>query len=364
MKKRVILITFITLVVTLLLQNIPSWASAYSTGAYPIICRILSTVSNLVRFSLYDLLITGLIGMSIFLLFKLLFAPKRLATCAQIGLFAAWIYIAFYLSWGTLYFAPSFAWRNQLPTVQKDSVVFEQYFDKYIGELNEHYAQAKKDGWKQPSEGALMEELQGAYDQLQAAYTFVAPLRIYDVKPSLYSRIYAMVGVRGYFGPFTGESMYNTYALPYETPAIKAHELAHRIGITSEAEANLIGYLLTTKSSDAFVQFSGYFSVLSYLLGDAYHLLNEERYRAYIGQIDPQIIELYQQRRKHWNALYSHTLGEYQEKLYNHYLQSNNIHVGTRDYSRVVNLLLSLEQEKIRSYGFANQPYTDKEPSK
>ena len=358
MKNRTILLTFIALLATVLLQHIPRWTEAYSTNAYPIICRVLSTVSSLVSFSLYDLLITCLISISIFLFFKLIFGKKKIQTCLQTACFVAWIYIAFYLSWGTLYFAPTFAMRNELPKAPQDSVFFKQYFEQYIGQLNQHFDRAKNAGWVEPSYTVLIEELEGSFDQLEAAYTFPASLRLYDVKPSLYSRIYALVGVRGYFGPFTGESMYNMYALPFETPAIKAHELAHRIGITSEAEANLIGYLLTTKSNNAFMQFSGYFSVLPYLLGDARGHFDQEQYQKYIRRIDRSIIKLYEVRREHWNRLYSPQLGKYQEKLYNHYLQSNNIQAGTRDYSGVVKLLLSLELQKIKSDDSANQPCT------
>ena len=51
-----------------------------------------------------------------------------------------------------------------------------------------------------------------------------------------------MVGVTGSMGPFFCEFTLNGDLLPANYPATYAHELAHLLGITSEAEANFYAY--------------------------------------------------------------------------------------------------------------------------
>ena len=54
------------------------------------------------------------------------------------------------------------------------------------------------------------------------------------------------VAVTGYMGPFFTEFNLNQELLSVEYPFTYAHELAHRLGIASEAEANLYAYLVTS----------------------------------------------------------------------------------------------------------------------
>ena len=53
---------------------------------------------------------------------------------------------------------------------------------------------------------------------------------------------FSMVGVTGSMGPFFCEFTLNGDLLPPQYPATYAHELAHFLGITSEAEANFYAY--------------------------------------------------------------------------------------------------------------------------
>lgn len=67
-----------------------------------------------------------------------------------------------------------------------------------------------------------------------------------------------MVGVTGSMGPFFCEFTLNGDLLPSQYPATYAHELAHLLGITSEAEANFYAYQVCTRSQVQAIRFSGY----------------------------------------------------------------------------------------------------------
>ncbi len=101
-----------------------------------------------------------------------------------------------------------------------------------------------------------------------------------------------MVGVTGSMGPFFCEFTLNGDLLPPQYPATYAHELAHFLGITSEAEANFYAYQVCTRSQVKEIRFSGYLSVLSHVLGNARRLMSEEEYAELFNRIRPEIIEL------------------------------------------------------------------------
>ena len=79
--------------------------------------------------------------------------------------------------------------------------------------------------------------------------------------------------------PFFCEFTLNGDLLPHDYPATYAHELAHLLGITSEAEANFYAYQVCTRSSVPEIRFSGYYSVLGHVMGNARRLLPEEEYQ-------------------------------------------------------------------------------------
>ena len=150
------------------------------------------------------------------------------------------------------------------------------------------------------------------------------------------------VGVSGYMGPFFSEFNVNAELLNVEYPFTYAHELAHRLGIAGEAEANLYAYLVTVSSSQPGIRFSGYFSMLGYVLSNAYRLLPAEEYRLYLQKFRPEIIGLYKEHLNYWRFKYNPQAGKIQGKVYNAYLKGNKISDGTKNYSEVISLLMSL----------------------
>lgn len=90
-------------------------------------------------------------------------------------------------------------------------------------------------------------------------------------------------------GPFFCEFTLNGDLLPVNYPATYAHELAHLLGITSEAEANFYAYQICTRSEAMGIRFSGYFSILGHVLGNAQRLLPEEEYTRLLNASDRKL---------------------------------------------------------------------------
>jgi hypothetical protein len=121
-------------------------------------------------------------------------------------------------------------------------------------------------------------------------------------------------------------------------PFVLAHEKAHQFGVTSEAEANFVAFVICVKSEDQRLRYSGYQSLLLYFLGDATHLKD---YHEYLDKISKNVIEDLRYRRKYYQGLENRNLSDMQSAVNNVYLKANKIDKGIKNYDQVVSLVLS-----------------------
>jgi hypothetical protein len=162
----------------------------------------------------------------------------------------------------------------------------------------------------------------------------------------LFSNFISSMGVSGYMGPFFCEFNLNGNILPADYPATYAHEMAHLLGITSEAEANFYAYQVCTRSKDQNMRFSGYFFIMGYVLRNARLVMNDKQFDSLRASIRPEVKRLYNFNHFYWRALYSPVLGTVQDWIYDIYLKGNKIENGQMNYFQVVSLLISYEQSK------------------
>lgn len=87
-------------------------------------------------------------------------------------------------------------------------------------------------------------------------------------KPLLSSDFMCQQYMQGYYFPFSMEANYNDVMYILNKPATMCHELAHLRGYIFEDEANFISYLACVQSDDVIFQYSGYLSVLPYVVND------------------------------------------------------------------------------------------------
>ena len=113
-----------------------------------------------------------------------------------------------------------------------------------------------------------------------------APLRRWQhVKRPVWNRLFSAVSVQGYMGPFFAESQVNRDVSKAEYPYVVAHEMAHLAGVTSEAEASFWGFEYCRGSGNGAVRYSGYLSLLPFVLQQANYLLPEEDFAAFCERI-------------------------------------------------------------------------------
>lgn len=332
------------LIAVWLIQTIPSWSNWYATAVYPIISYVLSGFSNLFPFALGDLFI--FLSLIFILFYPIYGALKRhnWRTIARREVeYLLWIYAWFYLAWGLNYSQKHFYERTTINYAPYTSENFKRFVDSYITRLNNAYTPVNS-----INPTLVQTECVDLYNQIADSLGINhPPHRHPKVKTMLFTPLISKVGVTGSMGPFFCEFTLNGHLLPSQYPATYAHELSHLLGITSEAEANFYAYQVCTRSSVSGIRFSGYFSVLGYVLGNASELLTEEEFKQVVNRIRPEIKVLYEQNRTYWMDKYSPIFGKLQDWIYDIYLKRNQIESGQKNYSEVVGLLISYQEWKL-----------------
>lgn len=347
----------ILIIVTILFRWFPSWSEWYARVCYPYVSGGLSIFSSIFPFSVGDcFIVLGCAGIVAGFIYALCRRRKGLRTLLLTVEFCGWVYVWFYLVWGVNYFRIPFYERAGIERVSYSPDTFRGFLGDYVKGLNESYTHAGDslaDWYMTPfHRSGLMDSLAvekivgNGYRNIASRFGIVATEKNLRAKPMLWSGGMSKVGVTGYMGPFFSEFNINSELLAVEYPFTYAHELAHRLGIAGEAEANLYAYIVCSGAESPEIRFSGYMSLFAYVMNNARRLLTEDEYAVLYKSITPGIIELYKTHLDYWRGKYSQGIGNIQNKIYNFYLKSNQVGSGTKNYSEVVGLLVALRESE------------------
>ncbi|WP_455585837.1 DUF3810 domain-containing protein [Bacteroides sp.] len=337
-------------------QISPQAGAFYAQTIYPVISLCLSSFSRLFPFSIGDLFIAlSIAGVIIYPFYGRIVRKADWKTILrkEAG-YLVIVYIWFYLAWGLNYSQPDFYHRTHIPyspfTIEK----FEPFIQEYIGHLNEAYVTVK-----QKDRETVADEAIRAYRQIADSTGIHCPRQASPTgKTMVFSCLASKVGVSGSMAPFFCEYTINGDVLPVNYPATYMHEMAHFLGISSEAEANFYAYQACIRSDIPAIRFSGYFSVLNYVLGNARRLLPPEKYEEIVTAIRPEIKQLAQEVSEYWASKYSPSIGNIQSWMYDLYLKGNKIETGRKNYSEVIGLLISYREWEKGKQAIAQQKCT------
>ena len=311
----------------------------YAQTLYPPLAKILSWLSSLLPFSIGDCFIYGsIIGLIIYLLIAFIRRKERWKAVRRTVEYLAWVYVWFYMAWGLNYFRTDFYHRTDTKRVKYAEERFNSFLEAYTDSLNA--------SWRTPTDtidiNAIKQATLAGYQKLSPQFGLVKPTHPLTPKPMLCPRLMAAVGVTGYMGPFFNEFHVNKLLRPTQYPATYAHEMAHMLSVSNEAEANLYSFLVCLSSSDPSIRFSGYFALFPHVMRNARRLLDKSAYRDWLKTVRPEVKDLYTEEAAYWHSLYSRQIGNAQDFIYNLFLRSNKISSGTANYSEVIGLLIAL----------------------
>lgn len=342
----------LTYALTFVLAEYPHVTEAYySTGLYPYVARLLSALSNPFPFSVSDLFYALLIVLLPVIFVLLLIRKIRLLQALFLTVnLSALVYILFYWLWGFNYFRQS-AWdRLELSPSDPDAEEFFRVFGGLCEAAGSSRTVPPEVQWGKLD--SLVESSFALYEEfLQLDY----PMGKRRPKPITWKSFFSKAGISGYYGPFFGEIHVNQDAHPLELPVVMAHEKAHQLGITSEAEAGFFGWLVCYYSHDPCLRYSASLYALRYFINQGYRL---EGFEEAAGRIDADVREDLRAIRDHWMSLRNEKIGKAASKANDAYLKTNRIKEGIDDYKGIVGLIMGFKTDSVLMRNFSQNAET------
>jgi len=322
-------------VLTVFLRQHPGLVETwYARGLYPYIASLLSNLSFVFPFSLDDIFYAVLILTPVVLLVQIYRKRTRWKAAGKFLLnILASIYILFYVLWGFNYFRLSLPDRLGIKDREPDTEEFVQFIHQYIAELNELHCDF--DTIDKTKIDRIIEE---SYQQLAPVLQFDYPMGKRPDKKITFSEFYSKSGITGYFGPFFNEVHVNKMVLPIEYPFVLAHEKAHQLGVTGEAEANFYSWLICTNSSSQQIRYSAKLFISFHFFRQARGL---KEYKKLVAEISPEVQSDINKISEHWRKLRNATMDKTASKINDAYLKHNNIKSGIKDYTGVVDHVMN-----------------------
>ena len=170
------------------------------------------------------------------------------------------------------------------------------------------------------------------------------------VKKLGWSDMYAAMGITGVTMPLTGEAAVNPNLPAVSMPFTICHEMAHRMCIAKERDANLAAFLATTANSDPIYQYSGYFMAFQY----CYNALSTiststatNALRQIYDGLNPQVRQDLADYSHYFNSTIDPQASDFANSVNNAYLQASGDESGINSYGEVTDLLLSWYWQEI-----------------
>lgn len=346
--RRTLLIGLLLLVAVI--RFVPHAGEYYATWLYPSLSWALSYAASFTPYSLEEWIVV-LATLCILLypviasLFGRKFSRMILGELEMIG----WVIVWFYLGWGCNYFRHDFYQRIMIPTADFNRDQFTGFLNDYTDSLNAAYVRVD-----QVNQEQVLQEVKRIYNTIPPGYGLTPTAPHQHPKHVLFNDLYSGVGVLGYMGPFLCESQLNLQLLPMQYPFTLAHETAHLVGVSSEAEANFWAYSVCQHSSQPDIHYSGYFGILPYVWRNAQSILTPDEMQAWSQRLNPNILSEMRTQSQYWQALRHPFLDRMQEILYNWFLKSNNISSGMENYNQVVGMIMAVrlsQEEPLKPQG-------------
>lgn len=310
----------------------------YATHLYPYISTSLSLLVSWIPFSMTEILVVGAVILMIYVLIRnIRHREKVWKIFIREAEIVVWIMVWLYFGWGMNYFRKNIYTRGNFTRQAFDEVVFKQFMTDYADSLNNSYT-------PETVEMSVCEnDIKERYSSVPDHYGLSKVKSWQHPKKLIFNRLYTAVGVGGYIGPFFGETHLNADLFPQQKPSSYAHELSHLLGVSNEDEANFWAYQICRTSDIPAVKYSGYYSLLPYVLSNASRVLNEDEYKEYVLSIRPEVRQQLIEQQNFWKSKYSRTLGKIQSVIYDSMLKVNKIPSGTKNYNQVIELIIATE---------------------
>ena len=349
-KWRLVFVLFIIAILIKLISSSSNFIEKYYTGGFYIFTSYLFRILfGWLPFSIGDILYAAVAIWLIVLFIRFIrLLIKRRMTKQKLGYgirmfiqFVLLVYIIFNVLWGLNYNRKGIAYQLHLqpqPETKEDLFLLTNLLlQKVNGARKNLPEQVHYLSYQQTFSEAVT-----AYQNVQVKYHFLQ-YQYRSIKPSVYSLPGNYLGYSGYYNPFSAEAQVNVKMLPFTTPYVTCHEMAHQLGYASEDEANFVGYLAAKSSPDPQFQYSVYFDLFNYSNGELY-LYDSTASRANYNKLDTLVKKDIKAYQLFWRQ-YENPLEPIITALYGNYLKANNQPKGIQTYSHVTAWLIDYRKK-------------------
>lgn len=313
----------------------------YSSGAFPPLQRVLTSLSNLVGFALFDVFLVAAAGFVVLLVGRALVARqtwvRRLSRVVSIvAVTASVAYLSFLLAWGLNYQRRPLREKLPFSPANVSSARAIALARETVTSLNGLYAPAHAEGWTRPN--VVDPGLASAFSE--AAGVVHASPRTVPGRPkrTLLDLYFRRAGVAGMTDPYFLETLVTSTLLPFELPPVVAHEWAHLAGFGDEGEANFVGWLACLRGTPAH-QYSGWL----FLYTEVVNALPRDVAREIVGSLNAGPQADLQAIRNRLLGDISPSVSAAGWRVYDQYLKANRVDAGAASYAEVVQLVLGTE---------------------
>ncbi len=186
--------------------------------------------------------------------------------------------------------------------------------------------------------GELSGKLCQAYESAYKKYDFITPLTS-NLKPVILSEPWSYTHITGVYSYFTGEANINVAFPDYTIAYTAAHEMAHQRGIAPEDEANFVAFLVCLESDDPYIRYSGYTSMLEYVLSALYRA-DSKMYTEVYRKIDNTVRREFAAYSDFFNKYRDSVASDVTDKVNDTYLKLNGTE-GSVSYGLVVDIAVA-----------------------
>lgn len=328
-----------------LLAEIPFLAEYFfARGVTRWLSALLAAVTGFFPFSFYEWTAVALIagGLALLVGFIVLLCRRSFARAGR------WLYrlviallcvaLAFGLLYAPLYERAPVADALGLPAAEVNEQSVYDAAAYFIDRLNETSALLERDGEGNVVPPYSFDEiarlLNEQFDKLEGDYFSPCPVRPKGVVLSVGM---SYLGITGIYFPFYAEANVNRNIPAYQLACTMAHEMAHAKGVSREADANVVAYVLCVLADDAYLNYSGLMPAAARLL----NALPAEQYEQLYARLAPEVRQEYANANAHY-ARYEGVIDTISGFFNDLFLKANGISSGTRNYSETTGSLVAL----------------------
>lgn len=315
----------------------------FSDGFYPQIQPLLTGLSNRVPFALFDVLVAGAAAWWIVRGIRDLSGVRRqsawtalLSIASRTVVIAAVAYLAFLLVWGLNYRRPPLTDRLAFEPARVTRTAAVDLAEQSVSQLNMLFAAAHEAGW--PAAGESDEVLREAFARTARALGSRWPIRPARPKTTLLDFYFRRAGVAGMTDPYFLETLVASDLLPFERPAVIAHEWSHLAGITDEGEANFVGWVTCMQGAPR-DRYSAWLFLYDELAAALPAATVRNIAAALAGGPRADLLAIRARLQRNINP----TVAVAGWRVYDSYLKANRVEEGAASYAGVVRLMTGTE---------------------